>query len=345
MTARYLAEKLNVTPVTISRWEGGHNEPSPSLLAKIAEALEFPIEFFLQDDLDEPSTETASFRGLSAMTAKERNAALAAGALAFLFTDWVHERFNLPNPDLLDLGELRGEVPERAARMLREYWGLGERPIGNMVHLLEAKGVRVFSLVENTRAVDAFSCWRDEEPYIFLNTMKSAERRRFDAAHELGHLVLHKHGGASGSRETEREADRFAAAFLMPRADVISQVPFVRSLEHLIRLKKRWRVSVAALAYRLRELEILSDWHYRQICIQINRRGYNKKEPDPIAPETSVVWKKVFEMLWRDGISKEYIARALHVPLEEISNLVAGLLNSAPSENGGKKFPPLRLVK
>lgn len=345
MTARSLAEKINVAPVTVSRWEGGHNEPSPALLAAVAEVLDFPVEFFLQDDLEEPTTEAASFRGLSAMTAKERNSALAAGALAFLFTDWVHERFNLPKPGLLDLGELRGEAPERAARMLREYWGLGERPIGNMVHLLEAKGVRVFSLAENTKTVDAFSCWRGEEPYIFLNTMKSAERRRFDAAHELGHLVLHKHGGAAGSREAEKEADRFAASFLMPRSDVISQIPYVRSLDHLVRLKRRWRVSVAALAYRLHELEIISDWHYRQMCIQINRRGYNRKEPDTIAPETSVVWKKVFEILWREGISKDDIAKALYVPLEEIANLVTGLLNRNPPEAGGKNFPPLRLVK
>ena len=346
MTARRFAEALGVTPVTISRWERGYNEPSPTILAAIAEALRFPPDFFLQDDLDEPVTEAASFRGLTAMTAKERNAALAAGALAYLFTDWVRERFNLPKPDLLDLGELRGEHPERAARMLREYWGLGERPIKNMVHLLEAKGVRVFSLAENTKSVDAFSCWRGEEPYIFLNTMKSAERRRFDAGHELGHLVLHKHGGTIRSREAEREADRFAASFLMPHSDVISQVPYVRSLDQLVRFKKRWRVSVAALAYRLHELDIISDWNYRTICIQINKRGYNKKEPNPILPETSIVWKRIFESLWREGVTKGDIAKSIYIPLEEIENLVAGLLlNSNPPQCDEKRFPPLRLIE
>jgi hypothetical protein len=85
--------------------------------------------------------------------------------------------------------------PDTAALYLRQNWGLGERPIPNMLKLLEAKGVRVFSLAENTKAVDAFSVWRNGLPYVFLNIAKSAERSRFDASHELGHLVMHKHGG------------------------------------------------------------------------------------------------------------------------------------------------------
>ena len=70
--------------------------------------------------------------------------------------------------------------------------------------------MRVFSLAENTKNVDAFSCWRNDEPYVFLNTFKSTERSRFDSAHELGHLVLHRHGGAKQGRSAEYEAHLFA---------------------------------------------------------------------------------------------------------------------------------------
>lgn len=114
--------------------------------------------------------------------------------------------------DLLDLSH--DNNPAAAARTIRQYWAIGERPIGNMVKLLETKGVRVFSLAENTRNVDAFSCWRNDEPYIFLNTFKSTERSRFDAAHELGHLVLHKHGGARQGRSAEHEAHLFCGLIL-----------------------------------------------------------------------------------------------------------------------------------
>src|SRR5205085_7960830 len=133
-----------------------------------------------------------------------------------------------------------------------------ELPISNMIKLLESKGVRVFSLAENTKNVDAFSCWRNDIPYVFLNTFKSAERSRLDAAHELGHLVLHKHGGPRQGRDAEAEANTFASSFLMPKADVRSRIPFVRTLDDIVSAKKRWGVSTGALAYWLYKLGILS---------------------------------------------------------------------------------------
>jgi Zn-dependent peptidase ImmA (M78 family) len=87
---------------------------------------------------------------------------------------------NVPNMHSLE--------PEVAAQALRAEWGLGERPIQNMLHLLEANGVRVFSLPRDNASVNAFSVWHGAIPYVFLTTDKSGERGRFDCAHELGHL-------------------------------------------------------------------------------------------------------------------------------------------------------------
>src|SRR5204862_8230678 len=148
-------------------------------------------------------------------------------SLAYLLADYVSAKFNLPEPKLIDLSHERD--PGAAARTVRHVWALGEQPISSMIKLLESKGVRVFSLAENTKNVDAFSCWRNDVPYVFLNTFKSAERSRVDAAHELGHLVLHKHGGAKQGRSAEHEAHLFAASFLMPRDDVLATIPFVTS--------------------------------------------------------------------------------------------------------------------
>src|SRR5207245_2232584 len=83
-----------------------------------------------------------------------------------------------------DVPDYRQIEPHMAAMLLRQHWGLGIKPIANMVHLLELKGIRVFSLAESTKDVDAFSLWRDDIPYVFLNRFKSPERSRFDAAHE-----------------------------------------------------------------------------------------------------------------------------------------------------------------
>ena len=345
LTAKGFAELLGMSPVTVTRLEAGQNEPEPETVDAMARVLDFPREFFFGDDIDELTKDAASFRSLTSMTAKEREAALAAGALAYLLSDWVAARFNLPEPDLIDLSQERD--PEAAARTLRQHWALGEQPISNMLQLLEAKGVRVFSLAENTQNVDAFSCWRNGVPYVFLNTFKSSEHSRFDAAHELAHLILHRHGGPRQGRESEIEANQFASSFLMPLRDVAARIPFVSKLDQLVSAKRRWGVSVAALAYRLHKIDVLTDWQYRTFCIQINSRGYRTQEPCALPREESVVWKKVFSQLWKDRISKNQVAATLHIPSSEIENLVFGLVGTSAQPSLGDRSirTPLRAVK
>ena len=218
--------------------------------------------------------------------------------------------------------------PEAAARSLRQAWGIGERPIGNMVGLLETHGVRVFSLSENTASVDAFSFWRDDKPFVFLNNFKSAERSIFDAGHELGHLVMHRHAGPnperieSDERAAEREANMFSSAFLMPANDVRSRVPRFIDADSVIRMKARWRVSAVAMASRLHQLRIVSEWQYKTLCIELGKRGYRSGEPVGIERETSIVWKKILSQLWSERVSKNEIARDLHIPLDELEGLI-----------------------
>lgn len=347
LTKKLLATQVDVQWRSISAFENGEYPPSDETLERITRVVGFPAEFFFGDDLDEPLAEAASFRAMSRMSASKRDAALSAGAIAFALSDWIEKRFELPRQDLLDL---RGESPEAAAATLRQYWGLGERPVRNLVHLLEAKGVRVFSLMENSVEVDAFSVWRNFKPFVFLNTQKSAEHSRFDSAHELGHLVLHKHGAPSG-QDAEKEANAFASAFLMPSGSVIACAPKLATLGHLIKLKKQWAVSVAAMVYRLHSLNLISDWHYRTLCIEMSELGYRKLEPNPAQREKSQVWEKIFAALRVDGLTKENIAKDLSVPVGEIEGLVFGLallgLSGANLSNASsaRNIAPLRLIK
>ncbi len=273
---------------------------------------------------------------MSSISARERDAALAAATLAFGIMDWVRARFDLPAPDLLDLAHERD--PAAGARALRQHWAIGEKPIGNMVALLEAKGVRVFSLAERTKNVDAFSCWRREEPYVFLNTMKSSERSRFDAAHELGHLILHKHGGAQRDRSVEMEANAFASSFLMPEADVVSHAPRYGSVSNIVSAKRRWGVAAVALAYRLHKLGLITEWQY----IQVNRQ-YRTTEPNALPAERSVVWRMVLSEIWKDGLTKAHIAHHLAMPHDEVESLLFGLTGAAQTPDRSPR-PSLRAI-
>lgn len=330
-----LAEAAGVSPRALTAYERHEYEPDASTVVRLAAGVGFPQEFFYGPDLDEPSPEGASFRSMARMPARLRDQALGSGALAFALSDWIDLHFDLPKPDV---PEFPGVEPETAAEGIREVWGLGERRIPNMVHLLEVHGVRVFSLSEDSTKVDAFSQWRGTVPYIFLNTKKTAEHSRMDAAHELGHLVLHGHGGPRG-RDAEHEAHAFGSAFLMPQGSVLASAPPNGDFDKLVNAKYRWRVSVANLAYRMNRLGMLTDWQYRSVFIELSRRGGRDKEPvaagkEPLRQETSQVLEKVFRSLRDDKVSKASIAQELRIPVQDLNDSVFGLVLT-PLQGGG----------
>lgn len=341
---------MGVTPNTILRYEAGEIAPSDENLDKVAACLRFPKSFFDGEEIDEPRRDNASFRGMASKSARIMDAALASGAIAFMFDDWIANTYNRPDPDVLDLQHV---APHTAAMLLRQHWRLGDKPIANMIHLLELKGVRVFSLAENTKEVDAFSLWRDDIPYIFLNRFKSAERSRFDAAHELAHLCLHKHGGANSDYlddSLEREANAFAGAFLMPETDLraICNRPLY-GVNELADYKKRWRVSVAALNFRLREIGLINESKATSNYVEMSRRGWLKTEPNGIAREQSSVLQDIINDLLRQGITKTKIAAELMVPPSEIEALLFGLANMTTIDGTARASPRrninLKLVK
>ena len=325
LTKIALASRVDLTPRSLSSYESGAACPSPQTLEALADALRFPVSFFLRPDLEELSADGVSFRALKSMTAGQRDAALAAGALAIELSQWITRQFRLPSADLPDL---RDHEPEDAARVLRVDWGIGVLPIANMVHLLESRGIRVFSLAEQAKQVDAYSLWYRGTPFVFLNTLKTPEHGRMDAAHELAHLVMHRHGGThSRGRDVEKDAQQFAAAFLMPEESIRSVVRkrMVPTMPQLIALKRNWIVSVAALARRLRTLDLLSEWSYRGVNVQLSRYG-RSREPGGIEQrETSQVFEKVFRSLKKRGVSKSSVAQDLDVHLGDLEALVFGL--------------------
>jgi Zn-dependent peptidase ImmA (M78 family)/DNA-binding XRE family transcriptional regulator len=332
------AEALGIDRKTIQRFEAGEGDLSPKTLVALVSLSGYPKEFFDKGDFDFPNPEAVSFRSLRSLVASARDAALAAGALAFELDDWVAERFHLPDHSIPSINK---SLPDEAAISLRSHWSIGERPIGNMINLLESHGVRVFSLVEETRHLDAYSFWRNDKPYVFLNTLKSAEHSRFDGAHELGHLVLHKHGGPT-HRNAEDDANAFASTFLIPPNDLIAHIPYVRSLRDLTDKKRRWGVSAAALAYALHKRKVISDWHYRGYFIELSKYG-RTKEPFGMKAETSQVWQKLLSDLWRSGTTLTHIAYDLKIPEREISSLLFGIA-AVPGGPSARGRPELRLV-
>jgi Zn-dependent peptidase ImmA (M78 family)/DNA-binding XRE family transcriptional regulator len=332
LTIILLASRARLDRKSIYKYEVGRAVPSEETLEKLARELNFPREFFVGDDMDEPSLDSGSFRSMSKMTAPQRDMALSQAAFGIHLGKWLSSKFDLPKADIPDRS--REPNPEAAAESVRRAWGLGSLSIRNMIHLLESRGARVFSLALDAREVDAFSMWHGPTPYIFLNTNKTSEHSRFDAAHELGHLVLHKHGPPNGI-EAERQANCFASAFLMPRGSVIAHAPRFPSYDGLVKLKEIWATSVAAVAYRLHELDMMSDWQYRGLSIEITKRGRDT-EANSVPRETSLVLPKLLASLYGDGVNRSQIAKELSIPVSELEQLLFGLAITGMNGGGGK---------
>ena len=327
LTLTRLAELTGLSTHSLSVYENGHQVPSQETLQLLAGTLAVDSMFLVAPDVDEIPEEAVSFRALSKMTARQRDRALAAGRVAICVNDWIEARFRLPDGDL---PTLTGHDPEAAAEMVRARWGLGERPVANMLHLLEAHGVRIYSLTAENDELDAYSLYWDGQPFIFLSTGKTGERGRFDAAHELGHLILHgEHQVPSARPSAEAEANRFAAAFLMPRASVLAQGLHNATPDRILTAKRTWNVAAMALTHRLHELELITDWGYRTTCVQLSRLGYRRAEPEGIARESSQLLGKVFRALRAEGMTSAAIAADIGISAAELQEHVFGLTLTA----------------
>jgi Zn-dependent peptidase ImmA (M78 family)/DNA-binding XRE family transcriptional regulator len=339
LTLTHLAELTGLSTHSISVYENGHQTPSEETLLLLADALEVTPAFLGAPDVDEIPEQAVSFRALSKMTARQRDRALSAGRIALLINDWIEARFRLPPADV---PTLTSHDPESAAEIVRARWGLGERPVVNMLHLVEAHGVRIYSLTAENDELDAYSLYWHAQPFIFLSTGKSGERGRFDTAHELGHLVLHGGYPVLDRPAAEMEANRFAAAFLMPRASVLAQGLRHVTPDQILQAKRTWNVAAMALTHRLHELDLLTEWGYRTACVQLSRLGYRRAEPEGIQRESSQLLGKVFRSARDEGETPTTIAAAIGISTEELQSHVFGLTLTTVKGGRGTVSEPRR---
>jgi Zn-dependent peptidase ImmA (M78 family)/transcriptional regulator with XRE-family HTH domain len=339
MTLAALSNASRFSPQSITAFENSRKIPSAETLSSLAAALRFPVSFFQAPPAPEMVPGAVSFRAPSKMSAAERDSALSCGSIAATVNLWMEENFHLPKPDVPACPEL---TPEVAAERVRADWGLGEAPAPNMVHLLEAHGVRIFSVAPDCLDVDAFSTIKCGTPYVMLNTRKTGERGRFDAAHELGHLVLHSGYQSPRGPEAEAAADAFASAFLMPRAGILAQQVSNASVERILSAKRRWGVSAMAFAYRIRAMGLLSEWRFHQAVKQLAQMGYRKGEPNSsMVRESSKLIAKVLEALRATGTTPLDLAKAVNIYPEDLNHYVFGLV---PVGYGGgmERSAPIR---
>jgi Zn-dependent peptidase ImmA (M78 family)/transcriptional regulator with XRE-family HTH domain len=170
-----------------------------------------------------------------------------------------------------------GEEVEAAATDVRRCWDLGSGPIVNLLGLLEDKGIKVYE----TRGIEGFeglSGRYADTPFVAVSMENPADRIRFTAAHELGHVLCDF--GAVESPEGECHA--FGAAFLLPRAALEKVFTPSRrkvTLGDLAEIKETFGVSLQAIMYRAHGLGLVRDRQLRSFRETLKAKGWTKVEP------------------------------------------------------------------
>ncbi len=329
-----LAREAGITAAAVSQFENGHSRPTPATLLKVSYALNLPLGYFARRHGHAAGEAPAAFfRSLRSTSAAERRRATALVGLVHELVHAVEQHVALPASDVPANRAAHDDAGiDRAAADAREHLGLdASGPVPDVVRAMERHGIVTARFRVEGHQMDAFSVDYPDRPVVVLGADKGhRDRSRFDAAHELGHLVLHRPDDA-GSKEAETQAHKFAAAFLMPADAIRDDLPRRADWERLAGLKREWGVSIAALLKRAQTLGRMDPAAYTQAMKTLSARGWRKREPVDLGPaEQPVLLAKALEVAEAHGVTLDDLAAEYGLPLHDLRKVLEHSLDPRP---------------
>lgn len=327
-----LANQMAVSQSTVAYIERERFVPSDALLRKIAGTTGFPLPFFHKGDLDPFPLGSLLFRARAKVPMAMRQDAHAKARLT-----WELARYLLGRVKEwpVRLPQCPGIPVAQAADAVRIGLGLpSQDPVTSFVPALERAGVLVTAILTAGTGLDGFCLWagaNGQRPVMVLDSATPGDRMRWSAAHELGHLVLHRtvRGGGDAA---EREADAFAAQFLLPENAIRRELVAPVTLTGLAALKARWRVSIQALVRRARDLEIITDRQYRYVFEQIGKQGWRTKEPIDVPREQPQALAQLIQAVYGSADNLRLPLTEAGLPLSLLQSVAWPTLAPVPAE-------------
>lgn len=311
-----LASLVGVSASTVTKWCKGDQSPEAETFERIANVLNLQSEWLTRPLLKpiSPPLYRKNSSALKAGLAKLQARTEWGQEITVLLTEHVdYPDVKLPERSFTDPAQIRKADIEAAAEECRDLWQLGRGPIQDLLLAAEGAGIVVFREETDIAVVEGLSCWSpqlDGRPLIHLSADKAnGFRSRFDLAHEIGHLVLHKHMEHKPEDKVrynlmERQAHQFAGALLLPAQTFASDVRVPINLDNLLILKQRWGASVGAMLMRLHFLGLLGDDEKLTLFKRRSARWGAKAEPgdEGWAPEKPRLLKRTIDLLVRESV-------------------------------------------
>lgn len=337
LTQAQLASLVGVSPATVSKWRAGAQAPEREALDRLAGVVNVTPEWFTRPPAEKVSLPLFRSNASAHVAARAMLEARMEWAqdIALALTEFVDfPALNLPSRNFTDPEQITNEEIELAAAECRDLWRLGRSAVQDLALAIEGAGVVLVREETGIAQIEGLSAWSAVlgRPLVLLSADKdNGYRSRFDLAHELGHLILHRHIARPTDRERhnelEQQAHRFAGAFLLPAETFASDVRMPVTLDDLLLLKRRWGVSVGAILMRLRALKLLDDEGAQALFKRRSARWGAKSEPGDgdRAPERPRLLRRTIDLLVDENVMPfEAIPRHLGLASHDIE-MLAGL--------------------
>ena len=316
LSLRDLAERAQISPMAISKYERDQDIPSSGVLLRLADALDVSIDFFFRQAA--PEVQLQAYRKHASLGTKEQEAIQAR------IQEWLERYLDIEGffegslmPVTLPRYSIQSaDAVEDAAERLRAEWELGLDPIENMIQLLENKGIKV-GLVEGFDHFDACTFLIGQTPVIVTKSNLPGDRQRFNLGHELGHLVLDIAEGL----DVEKFCHRFVGALLAPAAAVRFELGEHRTkldINELYLLKHKYGLSIQAWIFRAKDLGMISQPAFEQLFHRFRANYWHRQEPgNPYPPESPVRMEQlIYRAVVEDLISRSKAQELLGKPLQ-----------------------------
>jgi len=338
MTKVALSRVIGVSSATVSKWESGKQSPEERHLSSVSSFLRVPTHWFTKP-LDHSSGKPFFFRSQTATTKTARAIAKVqlkwAMEIAQTLQEWVElPAIDLPIVEETNVLNIADDEIIDLANECRRRWGIGDAPIADVLLAMENAGIVCVKGELGHTKMDGVSHWgADGRPYVFISTDKAnGIRNRFDAAHELAHLITHSKVSEADYRkhykEIERQANLFAGAFLLPETSFAQDIA-LPTLDGFLSMKKRWKVSISAMIMRSHQLNIIDDNEKLRLYKGRSAKGWATREPyDDIPPEQPRLLHRSVKIITDHGIlNKESLLDKLALDetlCEKLCNLEDG---------------------
>ena len=289
-----LGELIGKSKQIISQYESEDDPQVPSFegVSIIAEKLKFPIMFFYTEIKTNPQEINTYFRALLSSTKKDKISQSKKATVIIEIYKFLEKYIEFPKLNIpkIDKKDIESKNFSKIAQYVRECWGLSDKPINNIINVLEMNGFILSSVNTNTNEIYAFTHYikfEDKKYFCIVlgNEKRSFARRQFSTAHELAHVLLHgtdikiNELSREEFREIEKEADKFAAEFLLPADSFKKDLIYPNELKFYEELKKKWKVSIIAMIMRAADLGIISKNQLQYLIKQAYAKGYRNFEP------------------------------------------------------------------